>query len=171
MYVTVLDRAEKMLKPPKYSDEWKRYRFEILNLGNDYMRQVDLILKEYDIEFRPVIFRVKYTNDKSIIDESKVINLDFGFKEDVPYFYIITGINPNLKIELLDLSEVLGCGKFIEDSRIYCLKFEGMYDIFHKLIPFLVSKDSIKGAALERFNDWKEKVYQIEGKGYAKKIT
>ena len=169
-FVSVLDRGEKILRVNKGGSEWKEFRFTIMNLGNDYIRKVDSILKEYDVEFRPFIFRVEYSNRGNKIEENKIISLDFGFTDNIPYFRIISK-NIDLKGDLLDLQEALGCGKVSNDATGLTFNINGMYDIFHKLIPFIVNNNIVKGSALERFNKWKEEVYILEGKGYAKKIT
>lgn len=166
MYVSALDRAEKHLRPDKKSKEWEFFRFEILNMGNEYIRRVDNILSEYLVEFRPIVFSVEYKGTPNV-SNSRLASFEFGFKDDqVPFLRIWMPGSEESNNCLLDIQELLDCGRVLnttEGALVYLV--EGMYDVFFKVIPFFTTTNSLKGKALERFNAWKEKVYELEGKG------
>lgn len=166
LYVTALDRAEKHLHPNKKSREWEAFRFDIMNAGNDYIRRVDNSLSEYYIEFRPMIFSVEYKGiDANKL--SKTVVFDFGFKDNIPYFALWANNSEEANNNLLDFQELLDCGKIsiVQEKNAIVYVVEGMYDIFHKVIPFFLTTGSLKGRPLERFAKWKEQVYEIEGQG------
>lgn len=161
-YVSVLDTTEKQLKPDRKSKEWEFYRFSILNMGNAYIRYVDELLSEYYIEFRPAVFSVKYKDtDNNAI--TKVARFNFEIIGSVPSFSVITENSQAMHDVLLDIMESLECGKIDKVGNELVFAVHGLYDIFHKVIPFL--NGSLRGVTLDKFNAWKEKVYDLEGKG------
>lgn len=163
-YVTVLDRAEKQLYVNKSSKEWSDFRFSILNIGNNYIREVDKILDEYIVEFRPAIFSVAYKDGQNKdISPSSIGNVEFGWKEDHPYFAIGIGLSSDTNI-FKDLADAIGCGKVYTTDKMHYFIVSGMYNVFHKLIPWLTTSNSLRGKALDNFNVWKNEVYSKEGK-------
>ena len=155
LYVSCLDRAEKILRPDKHGDAWKQFRFGILNLGNDKIRQLADKLEDYTIEFRPAIFSVEYKVD---VPTSQLVEFDFEAHEDDVWFKAIA-----MSREVVDALETgLGCGFTQTYSGREEFIVEGLYDIFHKVIPFFDKNECFKGRTLERYNTWKEKVYSLE---------
>lgn len=156
MMVSCLDRAEKILGD--VSDEaWDQFRFNILNLGNDKIRLFKERLHDYSIEFRPTIFSVKYNMG---IPSEKLVNFTFAFiDKNKPFFAIDT--NDDVA-ELFKTS--LGCGviKNLQVPGLVRFEVEGMYDIFNRVIPFLDQNKCLKGKTLEKYNLWKEQVYNLE---------
>lgn len=151
LYVSCLDRAEKILQPDKSSDNWKQFRFGILNLGNDKIRLLYDKLDDYTIEFRPAIFSVKYNVD---VPSSKLAEFTFEIVDNIPSFRVIC----SNKTLLNTIYDALQCGTINDNNYVV----NGMYNIFHKVIPFFDTNECFKGKTLERYNTWKEKVYILE---------
>lgn len=157
LYVSCLDRAEKILQPDKRSDAWKQFRFGILNLGNDKIRSLDHIMRDYSIEFRPAIFSVEYKVD---IPAKQLV--EFEFKCDDIHNVSFSVESKELKpVELLieALGTPSGNGANSDGFHAY---WSGLYTVFNKVIPFFESNECFKGHTLERYNAWKEKVYEME---------
>jgi len=158
LYVSCLDRAEKILKPSLSSPKWRQFRFEIMNIGNDKIRQLNDVLEEYRVEYRPPIFSVEYKID---VGESKVADFHFSFVEDEDPCFTMRSTNLEA---LKQVQHTLSCG-FISDPEgtdLYTFHIMGLYDIFHKAIPCFDNNNAFKGKTLERYNAWKEKVYKLE---------
>jgi hypothetical protein len=171
LMVSCLDRAEKILRPNLDSPKWQQFRFEILNLGNDKQRQLDDRFADYTIEFRPqIIFSVKYIGEdhKSAVDIS---NFEFTFVKD----------EPNIKITLLDnqknvealrkVAESIRSGVVFQKDGKVTYEVWGLASIFLDAIPFFDSNKCFKGKTLERYEEWKEQVYELEGKGNVKETN
>ena len=152
LYVSALDRAEKILRPDKRGDAWRQFRFGILNLGNDKIRQLSDRLEDYVIEFRPAIFSVEYRVD---VPTSKLVEFDFVAEQDDVSFKI-TATNSAV---IDNFTEVLGQPQTMgHDFAVW----DGLYVAFHRVIPFVDKTDCFRGKTLERYNAWKEKVYAME---------
>ena len=157
LYVSCLDRAEKILRPDKRGEAWKQFRFGILNLGNDKIRQMYDRLEDYSIEFRPAIFSVEYTVDVPV---SKIV--EFEFKADGKYEILFSVKSANADI-ILQLDEAIGGSTLAgSDNKSSHVGWTGLYSAFHKVIPFFDKNECFKGKTLERYNAWKEKVYAME---------
>ncbi len=156
LYVSALDRAEKILRPNKQGEAWKQFRFGILNLGNDKIRQLSDRLEDYSIEFRPGIFSVEYTVD---VPASKLVEFDFHADITGVYFQIVS----TDKNVIFQIEKALACNSEVTSiSGEHTLKISGLYSVFHKVIPFFDQNECFKGKTLERYNEWKEKVYAVE---------
>lgn len=164
LYVSALDRAEKILKPDRNSPEWKHFRFDILNLGNESIRNIGKSLSNYYVEYRPPLFSVEYKGEVPN-STNKLAVFDFGFVNNEPCFKVFTNHSDEAHDILIDIRELLECGQLFETKESYSLVVNGRFDCFHKVIPFFLSKNALKGKALERFMVWKEKVYNLEGQG------
>ncbi len=156
-YVGCLDAAEKLLGVDTRSTSWRQFRYRVLNLGNDKIRQVDVELQDYTIEFRPAIFSVEYKVD---VPDGKLVEFEFGFVDDEPYFTMLSKAEEPGKA----VSEALSIGYFVRNpgNGLWVFGVKGMYDLFHKVIPFFDKNECFKGKTLERYNTWKEKVYNME---------
>lgn len=155
LMVSCLDRAEKVLGTPVDSPRWGQFRFDILNLGNDKIRLLDDVLKDYDIEFRPpIVFSVKYNS----IPFEKWADFQFKFDGAVPILSIDTGYEKTIQL----LIKAIGCGTSIQLDTGWRYHVEGMYDIFNKVIPFFNKSECLKGKTLEKYMAWKEQVYTVE---------
>lgn len=177
-YVTVLDRAEKHLHPNKNSQEWKTFRYEILNIGNSYLREVDAILSDYTVEYRPAILTIQTNGEE--VPKGKEVSFIFNLlngqlshkSPKIPSFTMVMAKDDVNKAILEDIAELLQCGVILDTNKTLQLYVEGMHDIFNKVIPVFSSSCPFRGSTLERFNEWKEKVYQLEaGEGNVKKTT
>lgn len=162
LMVSCLDRAEKILKPDTYGQVWSQFRFGILNLGNDKIRQFKDKLIDYSIEFRPAIFSVEYNIN---VPEENVVEISFGASHAKDVFF---KLKTNLKSVADALKGNLGCGSVIpsSDGKKWDFVVEDLFNIFHKLIPYFDNNNSFKGTTLDRYKEWKEKVYLLE-KGHA----
>lgn len=176
-YVTVLDRAEKHLKPNKNSQDWKMFRYEILNIGNSYLRETDDILNDYVVEFRPAILTIQTNGEE--IPKGKEVAFSFLLLSrqissnlpKVPAFSMTLVKDEPNKLILEDIADLLQCGIILDDNIKLTLYVEGMHDIFNKVIPTFSSSCPFRGQTLERFNEWKEQVYKLEAGTDVKKTT
>jgi hypothetical protein len=169
LYVSCLDRAEKILRPDKRHPSWKQFRFEILNLGNDKIRQLDDRISEYAIEFRPeIVFGVKYISDNTCSDiEDRVSNFQFYFYNGQPGIRIeLSRSQTNIDL-LKNIAESIRCGIVInkDDKKTVWWESWGLAECFSSVIPFFDSNKCFKGKALEDYSNWKEQVYQAEAQG------
>ncbi len=158
LMVSALDRAEKILRPDVKSQMWTQFRFGILNLGNDKIRQFKDKLPDYSIEFRPSIFSVEYNIDVPI---ENVVEITFGESlANVVFFKLKT----NIKSVADTLKGSLGCGNVLptDDGTKWTFIVEDFFNIFHKLIPYFDNNHNFKGSTLARYEEWKEKVYLLE---------
>jgi len=154
--VSCLDRAEKILRPDRDSKDWQQFRFGILNIGNDKIRSFRDTLKEYNIEFRPIIFSVEYNVDIPI---EKLVEFNFEVREGGVPVFTVDARSPNLPTVLKDSLE---CGTYSTFENIHRYQVDGIYNVFHKVIPFFDSNNCFKGVTLVRFRLWKEQVYSLE---------
>ena len=169
LYVSCLDRAEKILNPNRKSSEWKQFRFEILNLGNDKLRQMGDKFDDYAIEFRPqILFSVKYIEEKhrEAVDD-KLSHFDFSFIKGQPNLRITLPNNTTNENALDDIwtSVRCGCKFFSKDNKLVTLEIYGLTEVFSYVIPFFDNNQCFKGKTLEKYNAWKEKVYELESQG------
>jgi hypothetical protein len=159
LYVSALDRAEKILRPDKRGDAWRQFRFGILNLGNDKIRQLSDRLEDYSIEFRPAIFSVEYKVD---VPDEKLVEFTFSAKHADSVSFQITSKNVSVIDAIVEaLGEPERRGADRQTTLAYC-DYVGLYTAFHRIIPFFDKNDCFRGQTLERYNDWKEKVYSLE---------
>jgi len=169
LYVSCLDRAEKILRPDRRHPTWKQFRFEILNLGNDKIRQLDDRMSEYEIEFRPeIVFGVKYISDNTRSNiEDKVSNFQFYFYKEQPGMRIELTKSQSNKELLNKIAESIRCGVVIdeEDKKTVWWESWGLAESFASVIPFFDSNKCFKGKALEDYKSWKEQVYRTEAQG------
>lgn len=170
LYVSCLDRAEKILKPNKRDAEWRQFRFEILNLGNDKIRQLNEKLLDYEIQFRPqIVFGVKYISDSEQEDLSdRISKFDFYFLEDGQPGLRIQLPKTDKNEELLKkIWESIRSGVVVKPTEQSWVFYEvcGLYEVFDKVIPFFDSNQCFKGKTLENYNNWKEQVYKSESEG------
>lgn len=154
LYVSCLDRAEKILRPDKRGEAWRQFRFGILNLGNDKIRQLTDKLEDYTIEFRPAIFSVEYKVD---VPTDRMVEFDFIATSSEVVFQMKSTNSLIIK----DVHDAIG-GEYCHNNDTPALIVRGMYDAFHKVIPFFDQNECFKGPTLERYNEWKEKVYSLE---------
>lgn len=169
LMVSALDKAEKILHPDKRHPTWKQFRFEILNLGNDKIRQLSERMEDYIIEFRPqIVFGVKYISDDERNDiEEKVSKFDFYFYNGKPGIRIELP-RTEANAELLNkIWESVRVGIVInrDDKKTVWWEAFGLGDIFSNVIPFFDSNKCFKGKALSDYTEWKEKVYALEAQG------
>ena len=172
LYVSCLDRAEKILRPDKRQDYWRQFRFEILNLGYDQIRQLGDRLDDYEVVFRPeIVFGVKYIrdNERSVIEE-QVSKFDFYFYENQPGIRIEIARSSVNKQLLTTVWEAVRCGVVVDTEEKATIWWEayGLAEIFSQVIPFFDNNKCFKGQALEDYNDWKEQVYKAEAQGAGK---
>jgi hypothetical protein len=167
--VSALDRAEKILQPNKRDDAWRQFRFEILNLGNDKVRQLSDKLDDYEIEFRPqIVFGVKYIGEDDRADiEKKVTQFDFYFYKEQPGIRIQLPKTLENTQTLTTLRDSIRCGFVInaEGKETCWWESYGLAEIFSQVIPFFDKNQCFKGKALSQYNEWKEKVYALEAQG------
>jgi len=169
LFVSTLDRAEKILRPNKNAPDWKQFRFEILNLGNDKIRQFCDMLDDYEIEFRPqIVFGVKYISesDRSDVAE-KVSNFDFYFYNGAPGLRIeLAKSAANLHL-LTTVRDSARCGLIVnaDDKDTMWWESYGLSEIFSQVIPFFDKNQCFKGQALSDYTEWKEEVYAMEAQG------
>ncbi len=158
LMVSCLDRAEKILRPDKNSNYWSQFRFGILNLGNDKIRQFKEKLMDYSIEFRPPMFSVEYNVDVPI---ENVVEITFNASASKDVFF---KLKTNIKAVADLLKESISCGTVIKVDTLKRWEFtvDGLYDNFHKVIPFFDNNTAFKGATLEKYKVWKEQVYLLE---------
>ncbi len=156
LMVSCLDRAEKILRPGTNTPKWEQFRFDILNLGNDKIRLLSDTLRDYNIEFRPIMFSVEYNVD---IPVEKLV--EFAFEVDdmlTPHIFV------DCRSEEVanTFKSSLGCGAVMQQAGVYRFWATGMYDIFNKVIPFFDNTNCLKGKTLEKYTSWKETVYTLE---------
>jgi hypothetical protein len=158
LMVSCLDRAEKILRPDTRSQTWNQFRFGILNLGNDKIRQFKDTLVDYSIEFRPTIFSVEYNMG---VPPENIVEISFDASDAKAVFF---KLKTNIKSVADTLKGNLGCGNVIpvDNGTKWNFVVEDMFNIFHKLIPYFDNNNSFKGQTLERYKEWKEKVYLLE---------
>jgi len=169
LMVSALDRAEKILRPNKRGDGWRQFRFEILNLGNDKLRQLSDKLDDYEIEFRPqIVFGVKYISEDDRKDiGNKVTKFDFYFYKGQPGIRIELPKSVDNTKTLATLRENIRCGFVInaEGKETCWWESYGLAEIFNTVIPFFDKNQCFKGKALSNYNEWKEQVYALEAQG------
>lgn len=158
LMVSCLDRAEKILRPDLRSQQWTQFRFGILNLGNDKIRQFRDRLADYSVEFRPAIFSVEYNVDVPL---ENVVEITFSKSTDKDVFF---KLKTNSRVVVETLKGNLTCGDIIssDDGKQWTFIVEDLFSIFHKLIPYFDNNNSFKGQTLDRYKEWKEKVYLME---------
>lgn len=169
LMVSALDRAEKILQPNKRGDAWRQFRFEILNLGNDKVRQLQDKLDDYEIEFRPqIVFGVKYISEDDREDiEERVTRFNFYFYEGHPGIRIEVPKSVQNTQMLTTLRDSIRCGLVVnaEGKKTCWWESYGLSEIFNQVIPFFDKNQCFKGKALSEYTEWKEKVYAMEAQG------
>lgn len=160
LMVSCLDRAEKILGANNFKqDVWRQFRFNILNLGNDKLRYLKDYLNDYSIEFRPTsIFSVEYDRQ---IPKDQLVEIYFEASSITKTVFKLRSSTKSLAD---DLQRILGCGSVVpvDDSKKWDFIVEDFFSAFHKLIPFFDNNKCFKGKALDRYKEWKEKVYNLE---------
>lgn len=160
MMVSCLDKTEKILGYKFNDKQWGHFRFEILNLGNDKIRYLKEKLTDYSIEFRPTtIFSVEY--DRTI-QKDQLIEIYF---EANSINSVVFKLRTATKSLAEQLQKILGCGSVVpvnDNNEKWDFVVQDFFSAFHKLIPFFDNNGCFKGKALERYKEWKEKVYSLE---------
>lgn len=162
LYVGCLDRAEKILRPNLNSQEWGQFRFEVLNMGNGALRDVPAILEDYQIEFRPPIFRVEYKMGDIVVNS--LVDLPgvhfMWTQKGQPELIINTGKGEKGMALADNLKLCLQCGGVFIKDEAYLFVVTGIWDIYNKVIPFCDEKKPFRGSALPNYIEWKERVIE-----------
>jgi len=162
LFVSCLDRAEKILKPNLNSQQWNQFRFEILNMGNSAIRDLKPILNDYQIEFRPSIFKIEYRVGEHVVNSlSDLPGVYFRWDaKEQPELLINTGQGETSLTLATELVNGLKCGKVYEKDGYYIYMVVGLWDIYNKVIPFFDEKKPFRGNSLPKYIEWKEKVIE-----------